>query len=242
MRALRLAACLAGLAISFAGGPALADAGGRSGGPMYDAARGGDTIDCDAGAECTASATADRSTGAAATTADYKRPSAGPSRRESAYGHAQVIVHQNVPREATRVVATYQWLVNSASASATSTSGQLSGYAGVGGFAEGCSDGCTTTAVFREVRGVTSAEGSAPFTRGSEQKQVVTFTVTASGDLPKRLEWHGLAYAVAAGEATSACPPDLACLGLPRRHAGTSSARIDATLLSLELTTSRDAT
>jgi hypothetical protein len=230
----RWIACAAALVAVVASVPAAAtpktdDAGSRS----YDFQRVGETVTCGEGATCASQGTADRRSGHLSSNSTYRRGSADHGERESVFGFSETGSTSRVSRGTTKVTATFRWRVTSAGVSAQSTSGTVIASAGVGGYAGGCSDPCATQAQLTEVLRAASVDG-APVPYGSEYQKEVTLTVTATGQLPKSLSWHGYAYSFVSGDATGTCPEET-CLGLPRRQAGDASATIGATLTDLEI-------
>lgn len=200
---------------------------------MSTTAVSGSDPSCLTGATCTVSSGQDGAT--SRTSSAFAREVAAEG-RENAFGWSGHRLSVRVPSSATSVTATFVWRVESAAASASSTAGQVFGYAGLFAYAPWCRGTCTSTDDSEAVIQSSSADGSPGLTSGSGDPRDVTLVVRAQGELPKWLSLMTYGYSGAGGERSELCLPSAPCQVLSEGHAGAASSSIRATLKSSSVT------
>jgi hypothetical protein len=204
----------------------------------YDLAGFLSNTGCTTGATCTVTGSADATNGNASTSSDFSRTAAAAG-TEEALGNGYERVTFKVPRGASSVTATFLWHVNSATASATSTSGRLFADVGVYAAVTNCDANCSTSPSSNIVLISESDDGSPAVPSGSSDPQDITLTVTSTGTLPHILNLSATAFSQAGGQAVLFCPPTGGtCEVVSPQHAGTAHAAIFATLRSIHVSTS----
>ena len=197
------------------------------------------TNQCYEGASCEVTGSADAMTGRGTATAAFRRLVPGGGNSESVYGSARQEVSYQVPPGARSVTAVLTWRVASASASAVASAGTLYATSGVAGAIDGCELECSTLPDQRQMAASDSTYGIPSVPTYMAAPRTESLTLTASGKLPRTLLLRASAYVIGGGYGElEPCLNYDGCDTLWVAHAGTVDAHVDATLLSVRISTS----